>query len=144
MEDRNEDLNTYKIPPNYKQAGTWRSLRIPNLIEGIVIAIVADFIILKIPFTYQFKMIVLILLSCGCVAFSLYGINGERISIFLIVAVKYLFTIITRKTKYHFRKVGLSDVETSKNRSTSNRKIKELIAKGKSKFQDKNKKTEKE
>lgn len=117
--NQEEALNTYSIPLNYKQAGTWKNLRIPNLIEGVILAVIADSFIIKMPFTFQFKILVLIILSGGILIFAIHGINGERISLFLLVTLKYLLKRLSRKTKYHMRKVGIYDVKTPKNRTTS-------------------------
>ena len=105
--NQEEALNTYSIPLNYKQAGTWKNLRIPNLIEGVILAVIADSFIIKMPFTFQFKILVLIILSGGILIFAIHGINGERISLFLLVTLKYLLKRLSRKTKYHIRKVGI-------------------------------------
>lgn len=112
-----EDLNTYIIPLNYNTPGKWRNLSIPNLIEGGILAALVDIPILSIPFTYQFKLILLILCSTGMIGLALVGINGERISLFLLVAFKYLLKLLSKKTVYHMRKVGVQSVETSQNRN---------------------------
>ena len=141
--NQEEDLNTYSIPLNYKQAGTWKNLRIPNLIEGVILAVIADSFIIKMPFTFQFKILVLIILSGGILIFAIHGINGERISLFLLVTLKYLLKRLSRKTKYHMRKVGIYDVQTPKNRTTSIGTT-NIFSKVENKVKSKYKKEEKE
>lgn len=92
-----ENLNTYIIPLNYNVPGKWHNISIPNLIEGAILAAIVDIPILSIPFTFQFKFILLILCSTGLVAFALVGINGERISSFMLVALKYLLKLLSQK-----------------------------------------------
>lgn len=115
-----ENLNTYIIPLNYNVPGKWHNISIPNFIEGAILAAIVDIPILSIPFTFQFKFILLILCSTGLVAFALVGINGERISSFMLVALKYLLKLLSQKTVYHMRKVGVQSIETSQNRNTGN------------------------
>ena len=115
-----ENWNTYIIPLNYNVPGKWHNISIPNLIEGAILAAIVDIPILSIPFTFQFKFILLILCSTGLVAFALVGINGERISSFMLVALKYLLKLLSQKTVYHMRKVGVQSIETSQNRNTGN------------------------
>ena len=38
----------------------------------------------------------------------------------MLVALKYLLKLLSQKTVYHMRKVGVQSIETSQNRNTGN------------------------
>lgn len=121
-----ENPEVYNIPTNYKTAGKWRSISIPNLCEGVAVAVIVNFFLLKIPFTFQFKMVVTIVSFALIVVIFVRGINGERVSIFLLSFIKYLLVLLRRKTKYHMRKVEIKDVEIHENRNSGLRTPKNL------------------
>ena len=91
-----EEARKYNLPINYKNPGKWRSIPIPNLVEGIVVGFIFEYFLMKIPFTFQFRIVTLI------VTFLL----------------KYLWKIVTNKYSYHMRKVGVKDVEALENRNS--------------------------
>ena len=115
---QDEELEVYNIPLNYRNAGTYRGIPIPNAIEGAIVAIIFEFFFMRISFTFQFRMVAFFVTSIGIMVLFIRGINGDRISIFFISFLKFLFKKITRECKYHMRKVGVKDVETFKNRNT--------------------------
>lgn len=117
-----EEPKVYNIPGNYKNPGKWRSLPIPNLIEGIVAGFIFESLLMKIPFTFQFRIVALVVTFAAILLVFIRGVNGERISFFILSFLKYLWKIVSNKYKYHMRKVGVKDVEALENRDSSTRK----------------------
>lgn len=74
-----EQKRVYKIPINYRNPGKWRSIPIPNLIEGIVVGFIFEYFLMKIPFTFQFRIVALIVTFAGIVFLFVRGVNGERV-----------------------------------------------------------------
>jgi len=114
-----EEPKIYNIPGNYKNPGKWRSLPIPNLIEGIVVGFIFESLLMKIPFTFQFRIVALVVTFAAILLVFIRGVNGERISFFILSFFKYLWKIVSNKYKYHMRKVGVKDVEALENRNSS-------------------------
>ena len=116
-----EEPRIYNIPLNYKNPGKWRSLLIPNLAEGIIVAVIVEYFLMKIPFTFQFGAIVFILSSAAIIVAFTRGINGERVSLFILLFLRYLIMLISKTYQYHMRKVGVKDVQAFENRNSGNR-----------------------
>lgn len=113
-----EKPDVYNIPLNYKTPGKWRSIPIPNLVEGIIAAGIVEYFLMQIPFTFQFRIITFILTSSAIIVLFVHGINGERVSFFLLSWIRYLFKIVTKRYHYHMRKVEIKDVETFEDRNS--------------------------
>jgi len=113
-----EEARKYNLPINYKNPGKWRSIPIPNLVEGIVVGFIFEYFLMKIPFTFQFRIVTLIVTFSAIVFLFVKGVNGERVSFFILSLLKYLWKIVTNKYSYHMRKVGVKDVEALENRNS--------------------------
>lgn len=116
-----EKPEIYHLPSNYKTAGRWKNISIPNLIEGVIFAFIVDYFIVQVSFTFQFKLLAVILCTSGIVLAFVKGINGERVSLFLLSFFKFLFVLMGKKGKFKMRKVGIKDVESPKSRDSGNR-----------------------
>lgn len=114
-----EEAKKYNLPINYKNPGKWRSIPIPNLAEGITVGLIVEYFLMKIPFTFQFRIVTLIVTFSAIVFIFVKGVNGERVSFFILSFLKYLWKIVTNKYRYHMRKVGVKDVEALENRNSS-------------------------
>lgn len=113
-----EEKRIYRLPINYRNPGKWKSIPIPNLIEGVIVGFVFEYFLMKIPFTFQFRIVTLIVTFSGIVFLFVKGVNGERVSFFILSFIKYLYKIVSNKYRYHMRKVGIKDVEALTNRNS--------------------------
>lgn len=114
----NEERNSYIIPVNYKSPGKWRGIPIINAIEGVVAGILAAMIIMAIPFTWQFKFILVCSSFLLLMVLFIRGINGEHVPGFLMACWTYFSHLIRKRCVYKMRKVGIEDVKTLKNRDS--------------------------
>jgi hypothetical protein len=119
MSEELDDI--YDIPGNYKTPGKWKGYSIPSAIEGVIVASIFEFMLMQAPFTFTFRVVIFIVSFVGILFLFIRGINGERISKFLLSFIFFLWRKLSNNTKYHMRKVGLKDVETLENRDSSDR-----------------------
>lgn len=87
------DHDTYIIPPNFVDTGTFFGgmFRARNVIEaGILAAVTGLPVFLFLPFSLTARIIVLCLTTLPLVLFALIGISGESLSSFLVIFLKYM------------------------------------------------------
>ncbi len=87
------DHDTYIIPPNFVDTGTFFGgmFRARNVIEaGILAAVTGVPVFLFLPFGLTARIIVLCLTTLPLVLFALIGISGESLSSFLVIFLKYM------------------------------------------------------
>lgn len=110
-----EEPKTYSNPINYKRPATFANFEIKRIAEGLIVATILAIIILSIRFTWQFKVILIFLDYLGILALFCHGINGDRVSVFVLTVIFHLI----RAKKYEFKKVGIEDVKALEDRDTS-------------------------
>ena len=87
------DHDTYIIPPNFVDTGTFFSgmFRARNVIEAGILAVATGLpVFLFLPFGLTVRIIVLCLTTLPLVLFALIGISGESLSSFLVIFLKYM------------------------------------------------------
>ena len=87
------DHDTYIIPPNFVDTGTFFGgmFRARNVIEaGILAAVTGLPVFLFLPLSLTARIIVLCLTALPLVLFALIGISGESLSSFLVIFLKYM------------------------------------------------------
>ncbi len=87
------DHDTYIIPPNFVDTGTFFGgmFRARNVIEAGILAVATGLpVFLFLPFGLTARIIVLCLTTLPLVLFALIGISGESLSSFLVIFLKYL------------------------------------------------------
>lgn len=77
------------IPENVLQGKRFLGFRIPNLIEGVVWALIAFIIICQIPFVKKVKWIMIICIGLFLIIANGIGIKGQRFSVTVINYFKY-------------------------------------------------------
>ncbi len=100
-EKEKKHISEFIIPVNITQSKRILSFRIRNIIEGIIFAAIAGFIIYQVPFVPKVKIIVSIGV-CGVIAFlNFIGIKGMSVTECFLNFVMYKST----KFKYHLRSI---------------------------------------
>lgn len=92
MSNKN-DHDTYIIPPNFIETGTFFGgmFRARNVIEaGILVFAIGAPVFLFLPFGLTTRIIILCLTALPVGLFALIGISGESLSQFLVIFLKYL------------------------------------------------------
>ena len=87
------DRDTYIIPPNFVETGTFFGgmFKVRNVIEaGILAAVVGVPVFICLPFGLTTRIIVLCLTAMPLGLVALIGIAGESLSSFLFIFLKYL------------------------------------------------------
>lgn len=122
MANYDEDLEVYRIPGNYKTSGTFRNLKIPNLVEGILTIAPIDFMIFNMSVTGLYRTTLLLLVSLILGVIFINGFHGTTIYRFAFNAI----TFAIKRKKYSMRKIGDNDVETFADRiSTGEEEVSE-------------------
>ena len=91
--NNNNDHDTYIIPPNFVDTGTFFGgmFKARNVIEaGILSAVVGIPVFVCLPFGLTTRIIVLCLTAMPLGMVALIGISGESLSSFLFIFLKYL------------------------------------------------------
>ena len=92
MSNKN-DHDTYIIPPNFIETGTFFGgmFRARNVIEaGILVFAIGAPVFLFLPFGLTTRIIILCLTALPAGLVALIGISGESLSQFLVIFLKYL------------------------------------------------------
>ena len=92
MSNKN-DHDTYIIPPNFIETGTFFGgmFRARNVIEaGILVFAIGAPVFLFLPFGLTTRIIILCLTALPVGLVALIGISGESLSQFLVIFLKYL------------------------------------------------------
>ena len=95
------DYDTYIIPPNFIEGGTFFGglLKLRNTAEALVIVLAIGIPVFSVPaLTLTAKIIILCLTALPLGIIALVGINGESLSSFIFLVLKYLHNrrVITR------------------------------------------------
>lgn len=77
------------IPHNVLQGKRIFGLRVPNLIEGVVWALIAFILISQIPFVPKVRWITTICVSLFLIVFNGLGIKGQRFSVTVMNYIIY-------------------------------------------------------
>ena len=96
------EYDTYIIPPNFIEGGTFFGglLKLRNTAEALVIVLAIGIPVFSVSaLTLTAKIIILCLTALPLGIIALVGINGESLSSFIFLVLKYLCNrrVITRK-----------------------------------------------
>lgn len=92
MSMRQEETDTYIIPPNFIETGTifGGTIKLRNALEALCIALLIGIPEFKLPVTLTTKIIIACLTILPLCLFAIIGINGESLSSFVINFFIYL------------------------------------------------------
>lgn len=92
MSDKQEERDTYIIPPNFIESGTFFGgmFKVRNAIEAAVLAIVVGIPVFHLGLPLTTRIIILCLTSLPLALLALIGISGESLSSFAFILLKYL------------------------------------------------------
>ena len=98
------DYDTYIIPPNFIEGGTFFGglLKLRNTAEALVIVLAIGIPVFSVSaLTLTAKVIILCLTALPLGIIALVGINGESLSSFIFLVLKYLHNrrVITRNER---------------------------------------------
>ena len=99
MSKPNEDRDVYYIPPNFLTSGRLFGgmIRARNAIEACVLVLLTGVPIIKLPFSFTTRIIILCLVSLPLGIFGVIGFEGDSLSEFAVNWVRWL---IHRRTLY--------------------------------------------
>lgn len=102
MSIRQDDTDTYIIPPNFAESCTvlGGTLKLRNAAEALAIVLLISLPVLKIPISLTAKIIILCLTALPLCLLAIIGISGESLSSF---AINFIIFLRNR------RMVGLND-----------------------------------
>lgn len=91
-QDRREIHDTYIIPPNFIESGTFMGgmFKVRNTLEAGFIALAIGFPVFNLPFSLSTKIIVFCLTALPLFLLALIGIAGESLSSFILNFFKFL------------------------------------------------------
>ncbi|WP_326975357.1 VirB4 family type IV secretion system protein [Caproicibacter sp. BJN0012] len=92
MSDKQDERDTYIIPPNFIENGTLFGgmFKVRNAIEAAVLAIVVGIPVFHLGLPLTTRIIILCLTSLPLALLALIGISGESLSSFAFILLKYL------------------------------------------------------
>jgi len=92
MADKQEVQNTYIIPPNFIETGTFFGgmFKLRNAIEAGVLALGAGVPVINLGLPLTSRIIIICLTALPLALFGLIGISGESLSSFIFIFFKYL------------------------------------------------------
>lgn len=98
-QERRETHDTYIIPPNFIESGTFMGgmFKVRNTIEAGLIALSIGFPVFHLPFSLTTKIIIFCLTALPLFLLALIGIAGESLSSFILNFFKFL---INRRVIY--------------------------------------------
>lgn len=142
MADR-EKVDIYTIPPNFAEQGKWFTGRIAagNVIEATILSLLLLKILMEIPIENRMRIYLGIIFILPAVIFSVIGVQGERLTLFLFHVFCFLknrriLTVpsgkyqLERKRRMEKRKRKLMKKGGNENRPGSKR-TKKKIERGK-------------
>ena len=92
MADKQETQNTYIIPPNFVESGTFFGgmFKVRNAIEAGVLALAVGWPVFHLGLSLTTRIIILCMTSLPLALFGLIGISGESLSSFIFIFFKFL------------------------------------------------------
>lgn len=98
---KQDQPQVFTIPPNFAREGTAFNgmIRTRNLVETALICVPLLYAMSYIPLSFQYKLILMILIVGPIGVISVLGINDSPISVFLLDAIKHLLS--NKKLKYY-------------------------------------------
>lgn len=92
MKKTEEHHDTYLIPPNFIEGGTFFGgmFKIRNVIEAGILAAAAGVPVLSIPISLTARIIILCFTALPLALFGLLGVSGESLSSFIFAFFKWL------------------------------------------------------
>ena len=92
MADKQEIQNSYIIPPNFIESGTFFGgmFKVRNAIEAGVLALAAGIPVFNLGLPVTTRIIIICLTALPLALFGLIGISGESLSSFIFIFFKYL------------------------------------------------------
>jgi len=92
MADKQETQNSYIIPPNFIESGTFFGgmFRLRNAIEAGALALMAGLPVINLNLPLTTRIIIICLTALPLALFGLIGISGESLTSFIFIFFKYL------------------------------------------------------
>lgn len=92
------------IPKNFRVPGKWKGMYIRNLFEAAVVDFIIVILVLRTPFIWQLKTILIVVFVALFSALLIRGINGKSTLQFFASYIHFVY----HKKVYHFK--NLEDV----------------------------------
>jgi len=91
-QNNQENHNTYVIPPNFIESGTFFGgmFKVRNAIEAGALALASGVPIFNLGLPLTTRIIIICLTSLPLALFALIGIAGESLSSFIFIFIQYL------------------------------------------------------
>ena len=92
MSEKQENRNTYIIPPNFIETGTFFGgmFKVRNAIEAGILALAAGLPVFNLNLPLTTRIIIICLTSLPLALLALIGVSGESLSSFILIFFKYL------------------------------------------------------
>jgi len=92
MADKNEIQNTYIIPPNFIESGTFFGgmFKVRNAIEAGALVLAVGLPVFSLDLTITTRIIIICLTALPLALFGLIGISGESLTSFILIFFKFL------------------------------------------------------
>ena len=92
MSEKQDNKNTYVIPPNFIETGTFFGgmFKVRNAIEAGILALAAGLPVFNLNLSLTARIIIICLTSLPLALLALIGVSGESLSSFILIFFKYL------------------------------------------------------
>jgi type IV secretory pathway VirB4 component len=92
LQEKREKFDTYVIPPNFIESGTFLGgmFKVRNTIEAGVLALLVGVPIFCIEVSLTARIVILCMTALPLALLALIGVSGESLSSFLLIFAKYL------------------------------------------------------
>ena len=128
MNNNQETHDTYIIPPNFIESGTFMGgmFKVRNTFEAGIIAVAIGFPVFNLPFSLSTRIIMFCLTALPLFLLALIGVAGESLSSFILNFFKFL---INRRTLSRSDKAGEDEGSASRKKPKRGRKPRPAKAK---------------
>ncbi len=113
MDEKDETLNCYSIPSNYKVRGKFKKYYIRNIVEAAIATLLVVSVLWGTKFIWEVKLGACIIFGALTAVGFLNGIKNYSVSQFLIMYVKFLYT----NRLYHYKPMEEIYGEADKDRA---------------------------
>lgn len=114
MDEKDESLNCYSIPSNYKVRGKFKKFYIRNIIEASIATLFVISVLWGTKFIWEIKLGACIIFGALVAVLFLNGIKNYSVSQFIIMYLKFLYT----NRLYHYKPMEDIYGEADKDRET--------------------------
>ena len=91
-ENKNEELDTYIIPPNFIESGTifGGTFKVRNVVEAGMIVTLIGLPVLKMSLSLTIKVMILCFTALPLGILALIGVSGESLSSFIVNYIRFV------------------------------------------------------